>query len=199
MELLLQIWGGGFYLLNKIFFACAEGRPEDGKRKLLIAGWFVYLLGVPAWVIILAGKHDWIAASIEAGGVPAMLFGLFSAYQGSIVANRFFDRIVSLFTYSFLVLGISYSFYDYRGLTSISQLLEIGVVVGFLLGSYLLAKKNRLGWLFFMLMNISTGSLMLLQHKQLLAVQQMISLCFAIYGFSQAQKASKRVVGALGQ
>ncbi|SHJ19765.1 Nicotinamide mononucleotide transporter [Malonomonas rubra DSM 5091] len=184
MDLILQAWGGGFYLLNKIFFAFAEGSNEQNKRKLRIAGWAVYLLGLPAWVIILIGKHDWMAAAIEAGGAPAMLFGLINAYRGELAPSRRFDRIISFFTYSFLALGISYSLYDYGGLTSLSQLLEIGVVIGFLVGSYLLAKKNSKGWLFFMLMNISTGSLMLLQDKYLLAGQQLVSLCFVMYGFS---------------
>lgn len=199
MDVVLQVWGGGFYLLNKIFFAFAENRSEQVTRQLRIAGWSVYLLGVPAWVIILIGKHDWIAASIEAGGMPAMLFGLFNAYQGAAVLNKYFDRIVALITYAFVGLGIGYSLYDYGGLTSFSQLLEVGLVVGFLLGSYLLAKKNSAGWFFFMLMNISTGSLMLLQNKRLLAAQQMISLCFVLYGLSQARKVPKATVSALSQ
>ena len=78
MDIILQVWGGGFYLLNKIFFALAEGKSENTKRQLKIAGWTIYILGVPAWVIILISKHDWIAASIETGGVPSMLFGLFT-------------------------------------------------------------------------------------------------------------------------
>jgi len=192
MELFLQIWGGGFYLLNKICFAVAEGRPESGKRRLRISGWSVYLLGLPAWVIILVGKHDWMAAAIEAGGAPAMLFGLINAYRGEIAPNRRFDRIIAFFTYSFLALGIGYSLYDYGGLTSLSQLLEIGVVIGFLVGSYLLAKKNSTGWLFFMLMNVSTGSLMFLQDKNLLAAQQMVSLCFVIYGYLSSLHAVRR-------
>lgn len=191
MDLLLQVWGGGFYLLNKIFFAVAEGRAEATKRVLRIAGWGVYILGVPAWVIILIAKHDWMAASIEAGGIPAMMFGLLNAYRGSASPNRQLDRFIAAFTYSFLALGISYSLYDYGGLTALSQMLEIGVVIGFLLGSYLLAKKNRLGWLFFMLMNISTGTLMLLQDKNLLAAQQLLSLCFVIYGFLAASRFAK--------
>jgi len=192
MDLILQAWGGGFYLLNKICFAFAEGRAEPSKRKLRVAGWVVYLLGLPAWVIILVGKHDWMAAAIEAGGAPAMLFGLINAYRGEIAPNRRFDRIIAFFTYSVLALGIGYSLYDYGGLTALSQLLEIGIVVGFLLGSYLLAKKNSAGWLFFMLMNISTGSLMFLQDKNLLAAQQLVSLCFVVYGYLSALRVAGR-------
>ncbi|PLY00598.1 MAG: hypothetical protein C0623_06980 [Desulfuromonas sp.] len=194
MDLLLQIWGGGLYLLNKIFFATAEGRVESTKRNLRIIGWVVYILGVPAWVIILVGKHDWIAASIEAGGVPAMLFGLYNVYRNPEIPNRAFDRFATFCTYAFLVLGVGYSLYDYGGVATLSQVLEIGVMAGFLVGSILLAKKNLNGWLFFMLMNVSMSSLMFLQHKPLLATQQLVSLGFVIYGFTVAFRNAKQGV-----
>jgi hypothetical protein len=192
MDIFLQVWGGGFYLLNKIFFALAEGKKEKIKRQLKIIGWVVYILGVPAWVIILVSKHDWIAASIEAGGVPSMLFGLFTVYQNCASPNKFFDNIAYIFTFIFLILGVSYSVYDYGGITSISQLLEIGVMIGFLIGSYLLAKNNSYGWLFFMLMNGSMASLMLIQNKPFLSIQQLVSLFFAIYGFAIVLKTSRQ-------
>ena len=192
MDLILQIWGGGLYLLNKIFFALAEGRTEASKRNLRIIGWVVYILGVPAWVIILVGKHNWIAASIEAGGVPAMLFGLYNAYRNPEIPNQAFDRFASFCTYAFLLFGVCYSLYDYGGIASISQVLEIGVMLGFLVGSYLLAKKNLYGWLFFMLMNVSMATLMLLQHKPLLSIQQLVSLCFVVYGFTAAFRSARQ-------
>lgn len=192
MELLLQLWGGGFYLLNKIFFALAEGKPDRPKRRLRIFGWSVYLLGVPAWVIILAGKHDWVAAAIEGGGLPAMLFGLYSVCRGAQPSHPLWDRVTALFTYSVLLLGFGYSLHDFGGLTELSQLLEFGVMTGFLLGTYLLARQNHNGWLCFMLMNISMASLMGLQGKPLLAAQQLASLGFALYGFTAAMRSTRK-------
>jgi len=183
MDIILQAWGGVFYLINKILFALAEGKQPHLKRQLKIFGWAIYILGVPAWVIILISKHNWIAASVEAGGVPSMLFGLYTVYQNAKTQNRTFDKIASFFTYGSIVFGVGYSLYDYGGISSFSQVLEIGVMVGFLLGSYLLAKNNRNGWLFFMLMNGSMATLMLIQQKPLLSLQQIASLCFVIYGF----------------
>lgn len=191
MDLALQLWGGLFYLTNKICFALAEGKGKNRKRHLKIFGWIIYILGVPAWVTILIIKHDWIAASIEAGGIPAMLFGLVNVYKNNEKPNRLFDIIASFFTYAFIIFGASYSLYDYGGLTSISQLLEIGVMIGFLLGSYLLAKNNTHGWLFFMIMNASMGTLMVIQNKPILAFQQAVSLCFVVYGFIAAIKIRK--------
>ena len=183
MDITLQAWGGVFYLINKILFALAEGKQPQLKRQFKIFGWAIYILGVPAWVIILFSKHNWIAASVEAGGVPSMLFGLYTVYQNSKTQNRTFDNVASFFTYGSIVLGVGYSLYDYGGISSISQVLEIGVMIGFLLGSYLLAKNNRNGWIFFMLMNGSMATLMLIQQKPLLSLQQIASLCFVIYGF----------------
>jgi len=191
MDLVLQIWGGLFYLINKICFALAEGKEKNRKRRLKIIGWTIYILGVPAWVAILIVKHDWIAASIEAGGTPAMLFGLFNVYKNSEKPNSFFDIIASFITYAFIVFGTSYSLYDYGGLTSISQLLEIGVMIGFLLGSYHLAKNKTYGWLLFMIMNGSMGTLMIIQNKPILAIQQAVSLCFVVYGFITAIRVSR--------
>ncbi|HKL27335.1 MAG TPA: nicotinamide mononucleotide transporter [Desulfuromonadales bacterium] len=199
MDLILQLWGGGFYLANKICFALAESRSATRKRQLRIGGWVIYLLGVPAWVVILVGKHDWIAASIEAGGVPAMLFGLYNVCRHISKPDPGLDRLTSWITYAFLLFGVAGSVVDFGGLTSITQILEIGVMIGFLLGTYLLAKQDFRGWLFFMLMNASMGSLMLLQGKPILAVQQSISLCFVIYGFTVAAKVKRQTAARKDQ
>jgi len=189
MDLILQIWGGSFYLINKICFALSEGKGNHHRKKnLKLFGWLIYILGVPAWVTILIIKHDWIAASIEAGGFPAMLFGLYNVYTEHKKPNKSFDRITSFLTYGAILLGTGYSLYDYGGIVSVSQLLEFGVMLGFLLGTYLLAKNNMNGWLFFMLMNGSMGSLMLIQNKPILAFQQGMSFCFVVYGFIVASK-----------
>lgn len=188
MDIALQVWGGSFYLINKIFFALAEGKKPETKRKLKLNGWTMYILGVPAWVIILLFEHNWIAASIEAGGVPSMLLGLYSVYKNHTSPDRVFDRVVSFFTYGSIALGVGYSLVDYGGVTSFSQILEMGVMLGFLLGSYLLAKDRRTGWLFFMIMNGSMATLMFIQHKHLLALQQIVSLSFVIYGFRASRK-----------
>jgi hypothetical protein len=192
MNLLLQLWGGGFYLTNKIVLSIAEGRPGDTKRALKLVGWLIYILGVPAWVIILLSKQNWIAASIEAGGVPSMCLGLYNVYRGTDAGSRCLDLIARVFTYASLVLGVGYSLYGYGGINTLTQLLEIGVMVGFLLGSYFLANNRSYGWLFFMLMNASMATLMFLQDRPILSIQQLISLCFVVYGFVTAVRAEKK-------
>lgn len=188
MDLLLQIWGGGCYLLNKIFFAIAEKQVSATKRKLKLGGWIIYILGVPAWVIILVGHQNWIAASIEAGGIPAMLLGLYNTYHSNKKPNKVFNIVVSICTYSALTFGVLYSINHHGGIISLSQVLELGVMLGFLLGSYYMAKNNPLGWLFFMLMNLSMASLMFLQEKPILMAQQLLSLCFVVYGLIQSRR-----------
>jgi|GEM_PF-5259892 len=74
MEIFLQIWGGVFYLFAKIFLYKAEG--EEPHSRLRLYGWIIYLIGVPAWIIILFLNKNWIAMSVEAGGIPAIIFGI---------------------------------------------------------------------------------------------------------------------------
>jgi flagellar motor component MotA len=71
--------------------------------------------------------------------------------------------------------------------------LEIFVTFGFLLGSYLLAKNNPIGWLLFALMCMCMGILMLLQDKTLLVFQQGISLIVVIVGYIKAIKKQNHI------
>jgi len=64
-------------------------------------------------------------------------------------------------------------------------------MLGFLLGSYLLAREQVSGWLFFVLMNLSMASLMFLQQKPLLGAQQLVSLGFVLYGLRQAWRRAR--------
>lgn len=192
MDLALQIWGGVAYLANKIFFAIGAHHSLSAyrQRQLKIAAWLVYVIGVPAWVIILAGERNWIAASVEAGGVPAILLGLFLSIRGKERGNVLIEKLVESITYLALFWGISLSIYKFGGINTLSQLLELGIIFGFLLGSIYMAKQQLKGWIFFMIMNISTAALMLIQAKYILFVQQILSLGFVIYGYRQTLKKS---------
>jgi hypothetical protein len=190
MDIFLQVWGGSAYLLAKILLAHAEGLRND--RAWRMAGWFIYLLGLPAWVILLIGKQNWIAAANEAGCAPALLLGLVLAWKRLDKAPRHVDRGIRGFTYGMILLGTLYSLYYFHGITAFSQVLEIGVTIGFLLGTYLLAKKNPAGWLFFALMLISMGILMYMQGKIFLVIQQIISLFFVAHGFMRSFRGKYR-------
>jgi hypothetical protein len=181
VDLFLQLWGGTGYLTAKILLSYAEGLSDD--RKWRIAGWSAYLAGLPAWVVLLASHRDWIAAAIEAGGVPSLILGLVLAVKRIDHAPKLLDRCVSVFIYIMIIIGAAYSVYVFKGITAFSQILEFGVTIGFLLGSYLLAKKKGSGWLLYALMLVSMGALMLIQGKIILVVQQAVSLVFAIFGF----------------
>ena len=190
MDIFLQVWGGAFYLLNKMVFTFSEAKVAQQKRKLTMLAWVAFLIGVPAWLIILVEQGNWIAASVEAGGIPAMLLGLYNTYHNNLRPNQLFNKVVTVSTYASLAFGLSYSLWLHVGVTSITQVLEMGVMLGFLFGSYLMAKGNPKGWLFFMLMNLSMAALMLMQDKAILMLQQLLSLCFVIYGFKQSSKAA---------
>ncbi|MDR2394379.1 MAG: multidrug transporter [Treponema sp.] len=189
MDIFLQVWGGVAYLLAKIFLSQAEGLQEDRTWRLM--GWAVYLIGLPAWVIVLASKQNWIASAIEAGGAPALVLGLVTAWKRLDQIPRWLDWFVKGITYLMIVFGIAYSMYYFKGITTLSQMLEIGVTFGFLLGTYLLAKKNPAGWLLFAQMLICMALLMYLQDNMMLCVQQILSLVFVINGFIRAFRKQK--------
>ncbi|MDR3123825.1 MAG: multidrug transporter [Treponema sp.] len=190
MDLFLQLWGGGFYLLAKILLSHAEGLRYD--RSWRVAGWAMYLLGLPAWVVLLAGRQNWIAAANEAGGAPALILGLLLAWKERARAHPAADWGVRIFTYLMIVLGAGYSIYTFGGVTAFSQALEIGVTIGFLLGSFLLARRQAAGWLLYALMIVSMGSLMFIQGKIILIVQQGVSLVFVALGFMRSLRGGRR-------
>jgi hypothetical protein len=181
MDIFLQIWGGTGYLLAKIFLSHAEGLEKD--RPWRMAGWLMYILGLPAWVILLIARQNWIAAANEGGGAPALILGLIIAWKNLDTVPKYVDWGIKLFTYGIILAGTVYSLRVFNGITTVSQILEIGVTVGFLLGTYFLAKKKTLGWIFMILMLISMGSLMYIHGKILLIIQQIVSLFFAVNGF----------------
>jgi hypothetical protein len=86
-----------------------------------------------------------------------------------------------------MVLGVGYSWYDFGTLATLNQLLEMAMVAGFLIGTYLLAKQKHWGYLWFMLMNVANGVLMYREHYPWLVVQQAVSLAFVTYAFYRSQ------------
>lgn len=191
MDPLLQWIGGVFYLLNKVFFSLSERADNRGdverKRLWRIASWEVYLVGLPAWVIIFMDERNrnWIAASVEASGAPAMFFGLVLAIRGiKKGAPKWLDRLALVC----IPLGFGYSLYDFGGFSALTQWLETALVAGFLIGTYLLAKERAFGYLWYVLMHISCGWLMWIQGYPWLFVQQVISLGFILDAYLMTQK-----------
>ncbi len=179
---IMQAWGGIFYLLNKIFFCIAEHNPRN-KRIWKICSWMVYIIGLPAWVVIFIWEHNWIAAALEAGGAPSMILGLIIALSGKGKEPKWLDYVAIVF----VICGISYSLYDFGGITTINQVLELGIVVGFLIGTYMLAKERPIGYLWFLLMNSSNAILMYIESYPMLCLQQIISfiVIFDAYRFNK--------------
>lgn len=184
MMIFLQLWGATLFLLNKIFFSLAErsGR-EQSCKKWRIQAWIVYLIGLPPWVIILISEKNWIAASVEASGAPAMLTGLMIAIKGHGNAPKWLDHLAVLGVAG----GLGLSLVDNEGLTSITQILELGVAAGFLLGTYYSAKQSFSGYYWLMFGSITCGTLMGLQGYPLLMIQQFVSLVLIM----DAQRAKK--------
>ncbi|WP_316899329.1 nicotinamide mononucleotide transporter [Pseudodesulfovibrio indicus] len=187
MDSLLQIWGGSSYLLNKICFAGAERSSAAlNSRKWRLWSWIVYLAGLPAWVTVFILERNWIAAMVEAGGAPAMLIGLIIALRGHGSEPRWLDWLARLS----VVGGLLLSLHEFGGITTAGQVLELCIAAGFLMGTYLMAKENVQGYLWFMLGNVSCAALMGLQGYSILMAQQLVSLVFVADAW-RSRKAAK--------
>lgn len=189
MDIVLQIWGGSCYLLNKVCFSRAErSLTHSRNRTWRLWSWGVYLAGLPAWVIVLVAERNWIAATVESGGAPAMTIGFIIALRGHGREPKWLDFLAR---YS-VVLGLCMSLYDFGGITTINQVLELCIAAGFLMGTYLMAKDRIHGYFWLMLGNVSCSALMGIQHYTILMAQQLVSLLFVIDAYRIRRKALPR-------
>ena len=129
---------------------------------------------LPAWVYVLFREHNWIAGAVEAGGVPAMATGLIIALRGRGQEPRWLDAVARVS----VVLGLALSCWEFGGIRTVTQLLELGIAAGFLLGTYLTARESIQGYFWLMLGHVTCAALMGLQGYYLLSVQQLASLFF---------------------
>jgi hypothetical protein len=185
IELLLQVWGGLCYLFNKIFFSMAErSNTETFNRSWRMRSWLIYILGLPAWIIVFLSEHNWIAASVELGGAPSMIVGYYISWKGFGKEPLWLDNLAKYF----VIIGLSISFYEFGGINTVAQLYELGIAAGFLMGTYLMAKNNIKGYLWLMLGNVSCASLMHIEGYYLLMFQQLLSLIFVTDAFMVRKK-----------
>lgn len=193
MSLALQWIGGACYLLNKIclWFSERDRRAgnESRRRRWRIASWAVYLVGLPAWVLIFIEWHNWIAASVEASGAPAMLLGLLTAARGTDAKPpRWLDRLAL----ACIPLGFGHSLWDFGGFATLNQWLETALVLGFLVGTYQLAKERASGYAWYVLMHVACGWLMWIQGYPWLFLQQIVSLVFIVDAWRVQRDASRQ-------
>ena len=143
-------------MFDKVCFSQAErSRKRKNRRIWLIRSWIVYLAGLPAWVIVFISDCNWIAAGVESGGEPAMLGGLIIALRDHGTAPNWLDSISKVGVF----IGLTLSVYEFGGLTTTNQFLELGIAAGVLFGNYLMAKNNVHGYIWQMIGNFSCASL----------------------------------------
>ena len=146
------------------------------------------MTGLPAWIFIFVFEHNWIAAAVESGGAPSMLMGLILARRGGGKEPKGLDTIARIA----VLMGIAISFYEFGGIKTLNQLLELGIAAGFLMGTYMMAKNKTQGYLWLMLGNVSCASLMGIEGYRVLMAQQLVSLVFVTDAFLTRTKRSAR-------
>lgn len=188
----LQLWGGVLYTLNKVFFLLAE--LAKGKGDLLmnkawrLRSWVLCVVGLPAWIALLAMKRDWILLGIEFGGLPAMLLGIYYAWkQEGQTVPAWAERIVI----ASCVFGVVASIYDFGGFTSVTQFLEGSTAITFLVGTYYLAHDRYGGYLWYLGMHGSMVFLMGMQNYPGLSAQQLFSFFVILYAWFLARETAR--------
>jgi hypothetical protein len=146
------------------------------NRTWRLWSWGIYLAGLPAWVIIFVSEHNWIAATVESGGAPAMAIGFIIALRGHGNEPAWLDYLARFS----VVFGLAASLYEFGGITTLNQVFELAIAAGFLMGTYLTAKDSVQGYFWLMLGNVSCAALMGIQEYWILSAQQMVSLIFVI-------------------
>jgi len=177
----LQLWGGSLFLLNKYFFSLAQASP-DQQQRWQINAWIAYLVGLPAWIIVLVSERNWIAAAVEAGSAPLMLMGLIAAMRGrDLVPAK-----LRYFSMACVGAGIAASLLDSGGVTLVHKLEEVSIASGFLLGTWFVADGRASGYLWFALGNVFCALLMYQEGYYYLMIQQLISLALVLKISSRA-------------
>ena len=187
MQPLLEYWGGGFYLLNKVLFWLGELQEDQHspkRRALRIAAWITYLIGLPAWLILLAPKDNWIVILIEIAGGVSMVVGLQYARKGKDDLPPWLDTM----GYLAAVLGVLISLYVLGGITRHTQAYEGLLALGFIVGVRLQSKDNPTGYAWLAFMNLSNVLLMEAQGFYALALQQVLSMIIMLDAFRRARK-----------
>lgn len=189
----MQLGGGAFYLLNKVFFSFKERSYGERSRLWSIWAWIVYIIGLPFWLVILAHEKNWMVVFVEAGGLPAMLLGLLIAMskeheKPTLESEKLKERLDNFARWA-AAFGILVSLVNVGLMSHGTQWAELGVAMGFLIGTYQLAHNKLEGYRWFFLMNASAGTLMFMQGYTWLGWQQVASLLFVIdaYRFKRAK------------
>ena len=188
--MLLQLWAGVFYSLNKVFFCGAERSVGKRERMFRILAWASYLVGMPAWFIWFVLNHNLMLAGAEAGGAAAMVLGIITAVKGQGKEPLWLPWVARVSAGVGFLLSVWY----FRGFNSVSQALELTVIGGFLLGANLLAQERRSGYLWFVVMNGSNAVLQAMQGSPLLFGQQIMSIGFVLDAYRMSGRKQAEIV-----
>ena len=178
-EVLCQILGGSFYLLNKIFLSLGE---RNGKKVLVglnfkAWSWISFLFGLPFWLYLFFIDKNYIALGLESSAIPSLVLGLIISTKGLKTKEPFW---IKYFVFFSVIAGLSFSINHYGGIKTLTQVSEIVMVSTFLLGTYYLAKQSNIGYLYYIIMHIACIYLMYLNGYHGLMLQQIISIGFVV-------------------
>lgn len=185
-EVIYQILGGVFYLLNKKFLSLGE---RDGKKVLWgfnfkTWSWISFIMGLPFWLILFFIEKNYIALALESSAIPSLILGLINS-KGLNKKEPFWIKYFVIFS---VILGLYFSISHYGGLKNLTQISEIIMVSTFLVGTYYLAKGKNIGYVYYIFMHLSCIYLMYLNNFWFLLIQQIISIRYVIDAYTNSKE-----------
>ena len=183
MELPCQIVASILAVLSRALLALYEHlSPRSDRaqaaRWAQISSWSLYLLSVFPWTFLYLTRRNWIAVAMEICGLPGMILALVAAWHvRTYTPPTWLNRL----TIACIIVGLSMSSWDaLHGLGDWSQLCELGMAAGFLVGTYHLAHKRLKGYYWYLFMHVCCAGLMYRQGRYVLLGQQGISFLITV-------------------
>ena len=103
-----------------------------------------------------------------------MLMGLINVIRKE--QNSSISRLLDFIAKIMIVSGLGISLYDFGGITSANQVIELGIAAGFLFGTYFMAKSSSAGYIWLLIGNLTAALLMMRQRYYILMAQQLLSM-----------------------
>lgn len=180
----LEILGSVCYLANKGLLVISEKNV-----RLRRAAWIVYMMGVPAFTVLLYLKEAYVLSTLE------LMSGLVAAYLlcrtfGKLLEVMWLTGVLIICGLAFGITGLAN--FNVHGFDETMPYIEGLGALFFLAGTLFHGFKKPLrGWIAYLVVHICSCGVMYLSALYVGAGVQVISAGFALWGIHKAIKARR--------
>lgn len=146
-------------------------------------GWVVKIVGAICWIIFLFKNGNYIFMAVTIAVVVTMFYGLYKWQVGQASKETKVDHLLQLLTVSVATFMIGR--FVYVGNYEPAPIFETFIVIAEITGTFLLARRNILGWYFLIFMSTLVGILVIFINSNpapILGILELASIYFYIKG-----------------